>query len=139
MLSQWRGVHDLDPDPSHTEVAAGHTRRVWRDAKGRALLEHNLVAGMGHGVPLKPDGSAGGGVSGAYMLDVGVASTRDIAASWGLIHEAEAAVAPRPVEAPRAVRTPPPPRPAQAAPVLPNVSAIGKVIEDALRTAGLMK
>lgn len=138
VLAQWRGVHDLDPDPSHTEVTAGHTRRVWRDAKGRALLEHNLVAGMGHGVPLKPDGSAGGGVSGAYMLDVGVASTRDIAASWGLVHEVEAAT-PRSVEPPRAVRTPPPPRPAQAAPVLPNVSAIGKVIEDALRTAGLMK
>ncbi|WP_310540017.1 PHB depolymerase family esterase [Phenylobacterium sp.] len=138
VLSQWRGVHDLDLDPSHTEVEAGHTRRIWRDAEGRALVEHNLVAGMGHGVPLKPDGSAGGGVSGAYMLDVGVASTRDIAASWGLIHEAEAVPAPRPAEPLRTVR-PPSRKPAVAAPVLPNVSAIGSVIEDALRKAGLMK
>lgn len=139
VLAQWRGVHDLDPEPSHTQVAAGHTRRVWRDAKGRALLEHNLVAGMGHGVPLKPDGSAGGGVSGAYMLDVGVASTRDIAASWGLIHEADAAVAPRPVQKPRPVSPPPPRKTALAAPALPKVSAVGAVIEDALRKAGLMK
>ncbi|CAN5408528.1 PHB depolymerase family esterase [soil metagenome] len=131
VLAQWRGVHGLEPDPSHTETRAGHTRRTWRDAKGRALLEHNLVAGMGHGVPLKPDGSAGGGVSGAYMLDVGLASTRAIAAGWGLIHEAP--VAER-AETPGATRRTP-----QQKSALPKASAIGAVIEDALRAAGLMR
>lgn len=92
------------------------------------------MAGMGHGVPLKPDGSAGGGVSGAYMLDVGLASTRAIAAGWGLIQEAEAPLAARLAEAPGAIHAPPPRKS-----VLPKVSAIGTVIEDALRKAGLTR
>ena len=138
VLAQWRGVHGLDPEPSHTETLGDHTRRTWRDAKGHALLEHNLVAGMGHGVPLKPDGSAGGGVSGAYMLDVGLASTRAIAAGWGLIDEAEVPAAAQLVRAPGAIHLPPP-KPSLAKPALPKVSAIGTVIEDALRKAGLMK
>ena len=138
VLAQWRGVHGLDADPSHSETQGGHTRRTWRDAKGRTLLEHNLVAGMGHGVPLKPDGSAGGGVSGAYMLDVGLASTRAIAAGWGLIHEAEVPRATQLADAPGAI-LPPPPKLTAAKPGQPKISAIGTVIEDALRKAGLMK
>ncbi|MBP7648490.1 MAG: PHB depolymerase family esterase [Phenylobacterium sp.] len=114
VLAQWRGVHGLAADPSHVETDAGHTRRIWRDARGRAVLEHNLVAGMGHGVPLKPDGAAGGGVSGAYMLDVGLASTRAIAAGWGLIEAAP--VAERLAEAPGPSRRPAPPRPKPLAP-----------------------
>jgi hypothetical protein len=35
---------------------------------------------MGHGTPLDPASEAGGGVSRRYMLDVGIASTRHIAA-----------------------------------------------------------
>lgn len=138
VLAQWRGVHGLDPAPSHSETEGGHTRRTWRDAKGRALLEHNLVAGMGHGVPLKPDGAAGGGVSGAYMLDVGLASTRAIAAGWGLIHETEVPLAKQLADEPGTIRLPPPKLTA-AKPALPKISAIGTVIEDALRKAGLLK
>ncbi|WP_340643727.1 PHB depolymerase family esterase [Phenylobacterium sp.] len=138
VVTQWRGVHGLDPDPSHTETVGSHTRRTWRDAEGRSLLEHNLLAGMGHGVPLKPDGSAGGGVSGAYMLDVGLASTRAIAANWGLIHETEAPLATQLSQAPGAIHLPPA-RKSTVKSALPKISAIGTVIEDALRKAGLMK
>ncbi|MES2341287.1 MAG: PHB depolymerase family esterase [Pseudomonadota bacterium] len=121
LLHQWRGVHRLDEAPSHTDAQAGHTRRTWHDAKGRQVLEHVLVEGMGHGVPLKPDGAPGGGVSGAYMLDVGLASTVAIARSWDLLDKAPAK-----------------PRTAKAARPAPANPLLG-VIEDALRTAGLMR
>ena len=55
--------------------------RVWKDAGGREVLEEYVITGMGHGTPL----SAGGGFGealGAFMLDVGISSTRAIARFW---------------------------------------------------------
>ncbi|MBS7541324.1 PHB depolymerase family esterase [Ancylobacter lacus] len=160
IATQWRGVHHLGEAPSEIERLGPREKRVWRNAAGEAVIELNTVAGMGHGTPL----SAELGVAGPYMLDVGISSTLEIAAFWG-IAEPAATVAGRPAAsaaAPNAIaRTAAAPATSllPAAPATqgrgattaqptgepghraaPNrVAAVGKVIEDALRAAGLMR
>jgi poly(hydroxyalkanoate) depolymerase family esterase len=141
---QWRAVHGLADAPSRADAVDGHARRVWCDAAGRAVIEEYSIAGMAHGTPL----SAADGVAGPFMLDVGISSTRHIAAFWGVAPSA-ARTAPRIVlprvpaivadtvpqaASPRPVREP---EPAYAA--AGPTSRVGKVIEDALRAAGLMR
>jgi poly(hydroxyalkanoate) depolymerase family esterase len=156
IVAQWRGLHGLGAAPSRTETVDGQTRRVWSDGTGRDVIESYSIAGMGHGTPLDPAGAATGEVAGAYMLDVGISSTRRIAAFWGI---ASAAPAGERVQPQRAVPTPTPsarieraaedadfrPWPKAAETPRPDkhasgrAAAIGKVIEDALRSAGLMR
>ena len=146
IVAQWQGVHGLDADPSHAETAGRLTRQVWRDAAGEAVLEVNMIAGMGHGTPVGHDGP---GSAGPYMLDVGISSTRRIAGFWG-IAEAEAVVTGRQTDAvspaarphrdatgPVAARAAAP----KSGAYQPAAEATGvkKIIEDALRTAGLMR
>ena len=81
------------------------------------------------------------------MLDVGISSTRHIARFWYLAkpdvrHKAKAATASgalqpyAPKEKPRAVHVDPTPEPANAR---GTAGGITRVIEDALRAAGLMR
>lgn len=139
LLGQWRALHGLGPAPSETQRIDGHRRRVWRDENGREVVDAYSIAGMGHGTPLDPAGAEGCGASGPHMLDVGLSSTRLIAARWGLAtgaHRAEPqgdvqAVAPdEEHDALGKPRLGMPPRPA---------SAIERTISDALRTAGLLR
>jgi poly(hydroxyalkanoate) depolymerase family esterase len=143
LIDQWRALHDLPAEPTLTETVDGHPRQVWHDKKGRAVIEDYRIAGMGHGTPLDTASENGGGTSGPYMLDVGIASTRHIAAFWGLAdaatpaRKARASTAPKPVAARpirKAVRTTKPSVSAK-----PVVSGVGKVIDDALRAAGLLR
>jgi poly(hydroxyalkanoate) depolymerase family esterase len=80
IAAQWRGVHRLEKLPTHSETAGRLTRQVWCDVIGEAMIEINMVAGMGHGTPV----GEGLGVPGPYMLDVGISSTREIARFWGV-------------------------------------------------------
>ena len=64
------------------------------------------------------------------MLDVGISSTLRIAGSWGLV-PARAARAKRAAPQPTAFRP--------AAPHAMSGTDVGRVIEDALRSAGLMR
>jgi hypothetical protein len=83
------------------------------------------VTGMAHGTPLMPGREEGqSGEAGAHMLDVGLSSTDRIAAFFG--------VAPEP-----AMRAEPPSRPAERGSTPAN--DVQGVIENALRTAGLMR
>ncbi|MFN3549834.1 MAG: alpha/beta hydrolase family esterase [Mesorhizobium sp.] len=145
IAAQWRGVHGLDRAPSHSQSTGALAKHVWRDPAGDAVLELNMVAGMGHGTPLAP----GLGEPGPYMLDVGVSSTREIAGFWGI---AKARVDARAAPLPRSVvphtLEPAAPEHAQAAQLRPGADApspaspasgIQKTIEDALRAAGLMR
>lgn len=84
LVAQWRTVHDLPAAPHETHTGPTWEQRVWRDASGRAAVEHWIVAGMGHGVPIDPAGPTGLGNAGPYMLDVGLSSSEAIAKSWGL-------------------------------------------------------
>lgn len=147
VVSQWRTLHGLGNAPTRVEQTAAHTRRIWCDAAGRAVIEENRIAGMGHGTPIHGTGPDACGVAGPYMLETAVSSTRSIAAFWGLTepgeslaHERDAAPAPgkpRPVavdgnnSAYRHDRT-------RAADPVPAAGP-GSVIEAALRAAGLMR
>ena len=95
-------------------------------------------------------GEDGLGRAGPFMLDVGISSTRHIARFWGLAKPATqraakaetasptALEAYRPAEKPRAVHVDPTPHP-QPRNASGPAAGITKVIEDALRAAGLMR
>lgn len=135
IIGQWRGIHALPAEPSASEQVDGHRRRVWRNGEGRELIEEHSIAGMGHGTPIAGDGQAG-----PFMLAAGISSTQRIARFWGVATgEAAAAVPVRPNAevAAGAMR-------AQGEPTREPVSmaaagGVRKIIEDALRSAGLMR
>jgi len=87
IIRQWTDVHGLSDSPSYQEFVGSHTRRIWNDANGKALIEAFSVSGMAHGVPLATTpGGESCGAAGAFFLDVGISSTHHIARFWGL-HE----------------------------------------------------
>jgi poly(hydroxyalkanoate) depolymerase family esterase len=145
IASQWRAVHNLNAAPTRVEAIGIHQRRVWADGDGRDAIEEYTITGMGHGTPLDtgPDAC---GAAGPYMLDADISSTQRIARSWGL-----ASAAGRTQKAPRQDNTELPtvttpllryreaPRRRGPQPSGFQIDGVRKVIEDALRTAGLMK
>jgi feruloyl esterase len=85
IVDQWTealGIQAVVPD---VEALPGRTRTVWRSPHGGAvMIESNLIRGMGHGTPLATRESGAVGSAAPFMLDVGISSTREIAAFWGL-------------------------------------------------------
>jgi poly(hydroxyalkanoate) depolymerase family esterase len=148
LLQQWAGVHGLGAAPDRIETVDGHPRRVWLGREGQELIEHFTVQGMAHGTPLMPGtGEGQSGEARAHMLDVGLSSTDRIAAFFGIGPQvARGAVArPQPRRAaPSPGLAPAPDRLSATDPRLdPSASlptgGIQKTIEDALRSAGLMR
>jgi len=132
IVEQWRLLQGIDSAPSQAGTTGGHATRRWADAAGRVRIEAHSIAGMGHGTPIAP--REGCGAAMPHMLDVGVCSTQAIAAFWGI---ADSAAADRPADRGAAAR---PARPALVAPGgAADVPGVKKVIEDALRAAGLMR
>ncbi len=128
-IDQWRGVHGVTAHPTISQTIDGHAYQAWRDAFGRDVIEHYQVRGMGHGTPLDP--TTGYGRAAPYMLDVGISSTVHIARAWGLIPSFERKATPKTSDT--------------TGPELNNpnkrsgADGIQDVIENALRSAGLMK
>jgi poly(hydroxyalkanoate) depolymerase family esterase len=153
IIGQWRAVLQVAHAPTYAAVVDGFPRRVWRNAEGREVIEAFSITGMGHGAPLATGGADGYGASAPFMLDVGISSTRQIARFWGIAPSAEeraprqaaASGALAPIEAPLALSA----RSATAysrpddgtasQPQPEPVTGVRKVIEDALRAAGLMR
>jgi poly(hydroxyalkanoate) depolymerase family esterase len=119
ILEQWRGLHGVGVKPAHAETVDGFPHQVWCNREGRAVIERYDIPGMGHGTPL--DSAEPGETAGAYMLDVGISSTRRIAQFWGLASAGAFRDRPKPAAA------------AEAA------GGILHTIETALRQAGLMR
>jgi poly(hydroxyalkanoate) depolymerase family esterase len=150
ILDQWKGVHGVAEGAPANSSINGFSRRAWQDSNGWDVVEEFIIPGMGHGVPLDPSLPEAREVAAAFMLDVGISSTREIARFWGLTDT-------RPrhgqrVEEPRSVRHHVPaiascsPRferdEAEEERALPHHTlskGVQKVIEDAFRSAGLMK
>lgn len=130
LADQWRTVHGLAASPSETDRGANWEHRVWRDAAGRAAVEHWSIADMGHGVPIDPAGPAGLGKAGPYMLDVGLSSTQVIARAWGL-----GEVAPAAAGGGRDAKR----RAAEPSPADTPAHTVHAVIHRALRAAGLVQ
>ena len=144
VLAQWRGIHALTDLPSTVDQIDGAAHRSWIGPDGSVSLEAYIIPGMGHGTPLKTKGDGSYGSAAPYMLDVGISSTARIAQAWK-IDQGDRQRASEPPETDREVGLPAriEPRrlhgrridhdPARGA------TGVGKVIEDALRAAGLMK
>jgi poly(hydroxyalkanoate) depolymerase family esterase len=134
IVAQWAAVHGLDPEPGRTETVEGYPRRVWEGEDGEVLIEHYSITGMGHGTPLKPGrGEGRTGEAGAHMLGVGISSSNRIAEFWGIAEagpQSKSRLAPPPATAT--------PRRESRATTDP-AAGVQKVIEDALRSAGLMR
>jgi poly(hydroxyalkanoate) depolymerase family esterase len=149
IVKQWSGVHALATEPTRSELIHGHSRKVWLDAKGRQVVETYLVKGMAHGVPLATGSDVSIGRAGPHMLKTEISSTVRIACSWSLateadVEEAEAAGSHVRREEPdsasstieRALRYA---RSRSNAAGTASDGKIAKVINDALRAAGLMR
>ena len=130
IVAQWRGVHAVADQPTEVEAIDRHSRSVWRDDRGMEAIELYRISGMGHGTPI--DTSSGYGRAAPFMLDVGMSSTVQIARSWGLAASFERRDRPR--------ASPPAERAAAQQPLSGGSgNGIQSVIENALRSAGLMK
>lgn len=135
IVRQWQSVHGVDADAGQARQVDGHPYRVWHDGAGRAVIEDYRINGMGHGTPLATNGADGCGTSGAHMLEVAISSTRHIARFWGLTGGTRRAARPAAEVAVAGLAVANDRRPAAS----PAASGVGKVIEDALRAAGLMR
>lgn len=133
LVEQWRAVHDVDSMPTSVETVDGHLRKTWKDSQGLDLIEVWSISGMGHGTPL--DAGDGYGRVGPYMLDEGISSTRHIARSWGITpsFSKEGRETRQEVTGVAALDD----SNLRSGEVRPQ--GIQKVIEDALRSAGLMR
>ncbi|MET0309232.1 MAG: PHB depolymerase family esterase [Sphingomonas sp.] len=140
ILAQWQAIHGVSGNTAETGMVDGHPHRVWRNARGRAVIEDYRITGMGHGTPLSTRGEAGCGANGPHMLETGISSTRHIARFWGLTASDRAPSAPRHATAstPASTLASRPAERASAA-ALPAAGGVGQVIENALRAAGLMR
>jgi poly(hydroxyalkanoate) depolymerase family esterase len=141
LASQWSAVLGL-AEPDRLERFGRVLRTQWLSANGDILVETNLVSSMGHGTPLATGGEDPIGQVAPFMIEVGASSTLEIAHFWGLMLEPA-----RPSQ-PEALRRSPRSGSQHDAGlgerVMSAVSAhvppqVGKVINDALRAAGLMK
>lgn len=149
ILAQWLSVHGLNSEPDVEETVSGYPHRVWKSAAGHATVEDYRITGLGHGTPIATTGNHACGVTGPHMLQAGISSTWHIAATWGLIDQmvqestvmvenatAEAQVGCLPTQ--KAVRLERLSSPENAH-ANPAKAGVHKVIEDALRAAGLMR
>ncbi len=138
IIGQWQAVQGITDMVPQVDIVDGCKHRVWRDQRGRAMIEAYEIAGMGHGTPLHSGGPDGCGSPGPFMLDAGISSTRHIASYWGLDAKAAMADTRKDVPAPvSAERLPPISEP--ASPKKRHGIEIGTIIEQALRKAGLMR
>ncbi len=132
-VAQWRGVHGLTAAHPAEDERNGHRHRAWRDGDGRTCVEEYQLAGMGHGTPLDTANLENGENAGAFLLDVGLSSTQELALAWQLIDPAALRDAAPPAKEAAAASPP-----ASGAPFAGSAMDVQKIIEDALRSAGLM-
>ena len=135
LIEQWRSLHGAAKEPARSDRVNGHPHRVWRDSKGRDVIEEYSITGLGHGTPLDTKRSRHGEKIAPFMLEAGISATSLIGRFWGITpQEADGLIAPviprKPAE-PRLRAT--------SAAAWSNRAGVGKTIEDALRSAGLMK
>lgn len=138
IVDQWRDIHGLGALPGVVESVGQHRREVWRDPDGREIIERYDIRGMGHGTPLATRGGEACGMVGPHMLDANISSTRRIAAFWGLVDSGSVSQEPpremvERVAARDTESTHDWTRGGQ------RTGEVGAIIEDALRSAGLMR
>lgn len=132
VVAQWRAVHGLEGAEALQDGSVHWERHRWGGGGHEPAIELNIVAGLGHGTPLGDDGV---GVPGPFMLAAGVSSTVEIARSWGILGQASIPPSQKvPTAAARSGG-----RAAASGASARAQQGTRKVIEDALRAAGLMR
>lgn len=135
LAHQWLDVHGIATAPDESEDGI-HGLSVWRNAAGVPVVELNRIDGMAHGTPL--DAGTDGQAAGPYMLDVGIASSALISAFFGIIDPDAVSATPvaDAVDAAPAGLSGFIPQPGE---MVRGGIDVGRVINDALRSAGLMR
>jgi poly(hydroxyalkanoate) depolymerase family esterase len=82
MLLQWADVAGVDTTADATRTVGVATQAEYKDVAGKTRVELWTLKGMGHGTPVDP--SHGCGTAGAFILDVGVCSSGEIAKFFGI-------------------------------------------------------
>lgn len=139
IVDQWRTVHGVPSKPSRTERVDGQSRWIWCDSDGRDCIEAFTIAGMGHGTPIDAGGPDASGVAGAHMLDIGISSAARIIEFWGIGKAPMTENAFSKVAAPNKHAAVLCAEPAARASATSANSGVAKIIDDALRSAGLMR
>jgi poly(hydroxyalkanoate) depolymerase family esterase len=88
-VKQWCNVHALDDQHFEEIESSDFVRRLWRDQSGKVVVENVDLLGFGHGTPIDALGQSGSiyGTPGAFVMDAGVSSTREIAKFFGVSRE----------------------------------------------------
>jgi poly(hydroxyalkanoate) depolymerase family esterase len=86
---QWCNVHGLDEHAFEEIAGTGAIRRLWQDGSGKVVVEYVELMGFGHGTPIDARGMSGAacGRPGAFVMDAGLSSTREIAKFFGISQE----------------------------------------------------
>ena len=137
LVEQWRALHGAPQAPATTDLMRGYPHRIWRDSKGRDVIEEYSITGLAHGTPLDTRGSRHGEQTAPFMLEAGISSTHLIARFWSIV--------PDRADDSRPIASAAPGGAAELRPQRGQVEAwssqagVQKTIEDALRSAGLMR
>lgn len=91
-VDQWTDVNGIDVTAELTTTVGPATRREFKNGAGVTLVESWSISGMNHGTPVDP--ARGCGAAGAFMLDVGLCSSRFAAEFFGLISASDGGVVP---------------------------------------------
>jgi poly(hydroxyalkanoate) depolymerase family esterase len=135
LVEQWRSLHGVSKAPSETGLVHGYPRCVWRDSRGREVIEKYSITGLPHGTPLDTHNSSHGERPAPFMLEAGISSTSLISRFWGIVADQagdRGSIAPGPSAASLLAQP-------LEAPARSSRPGIERTIEDALRKAGLMK
>lgn len=124
VVEQWRQVHGMIGTGASARTAGGRLFQVWFSDDGRAVVEHHRIEGLGHSVSIS---ETFGGPS-RYTTNTGIASCLEIALSWGIAERLSE-------ESGASAGSEPLPKP----PGRPRTPAVATVINDALRSAGLLR
>ncbi len=138
LVHQWGALHGVGKVPTRTDHIGGYPHRVWCNTEGREVVEEYVIVGMGHGTPLSTVGEQSDEVTGPYMLEAGISSTRQICRFWGLSGEVGSQAAEMAVLMHREPQAACGRESSQRSSLHPLVGGVTKTIQDALRAAGLM-
>ncbi len=87
LVQQWLDIHQVDEADAVADEVDGQLRISWRDGCGTVVVEHYLISGMAHGVPIDARSRPAQKALVPFAVDAGISSTMRIAKSWGLLQE----------------------------------------------------
>lgn len=133
VAAQWRDVHGAMAEARAARTPDGREFVVWLSPDGDPVVELHRIPGLGHGAPVKAAGPNGCGHPSRYTPETGLSSSFEIALGWGLVQRDDTASLRDHGAAGQSSRLNPP------APSPGGSDAVTRVINDALRAAGLLR